>query len=211
MASSVIHMAVANEINKVIKKDNHKLLIGSIAPDISKHLGETKVKSHFLDSEDTDIPNIDKFLNKYKDKLNDDFVLGYYIHLYTDYLWFKYFISEIYDEDNNMITKIDGSIVKCNGNMLSIYIYNDYTNMNIKLLEEYNMDLSIFYEDTPYLESVIDEIPMDKIKTIIDKTSVIIENTKEHKDFIFNIENIKKFIERSTELILAQLKELNIN
>ena len=208
MASSVIHMAVANEINKVIKKDTHKLLIGSIAPDISKHLGETKVKSHFLDSEDTDIPNIDKFLNKYKDKLDDDFVMGYYIHLYTDYLWFKYFISEIYNEENNMITKLDGSMVKCNGNMLSIYIYNDYTNMNIKLLDEYNMDVSIFYEEIPYLENIIDEIPMDKIKTIVDKTSIIIENTKEHKDFVFNIENIKKFIERSTELILAQLKEL---
>ena len=208
MASSVIHMAVANEINKVIKKDTHKLLIGSIAPDISKHLGETKVKSHFLDSEDTDIPNIDKFLNKYKDKLDDDFVMGYYIHLYTDYLWFKYFMSEIYNEENNMITKLDGSIVKCNGNMLNIYIYNDYTNMNIKLLDEYNMDVSIFYEEIPYLENIIDEIPMDKIKTIVDKTSIIIENTKEHKDFVFNIENIKKFIERSTELILAQLKEL---
>ena len=210
MASSIIHMAVANEINKVIKKDTHKLLIGSIAPDIWKYLGETKVKSHFLDSEDTDIPNIDKFLKKYKDKLNDDFVIGYYIHLYTDYLWFKYFISEIYNEDNNMIAKLDGSIVKCYGNMLSIYIYNDYTNMNIKLLDEYNMDLSIFYKDIPYLENIIDEIPMDKIKIIIDKASVIIKNSKEHKDFVFNIENIKKFIERSTELILANLKELNV-
>ena len=210
MASSVIHMAVANEINKVIKKDDKKLLIGSIAPDISKHLGETKVKSHFLDSEDTDVPNIDKFLNKYKDKLTDDFVLGYYIHLYTDYLWFKYFITEIYNEDNNMVTKLDGSSVKCYGNMLSVYIYNDYTNMNIKLLDEYNMDLSLFYEDIPYLENIIDEIPMDRIKTIIDKASVIIENSKEHKDFVFNIENIKKFIDTSTELILAELKKLNI-
>lgn len=210
MASSVIHMAVANEINKVIKRDNNKLLIGSIAPDISKHIGESKVKSHFLDNEDNDIPNIDKFLTKYKYRMNDDFVLGYFIHLYTDYFWFKYFIPEIYNEDNNMITKTDGSIVKCNGNMLSIYIYNDYTNMNIKLLDEYNMDLSIFYEDTPYLENIIDEIPMENIRTIIDKTAIIIENSKEYKDFVFNIENIKKFINTSTELILAQLKELNI-
>ena len=211
MASSVIHICIANEINKVLKRDDRKLLIGTIAPDISKLIGESKYYSHFLDDIDNNIPNLEKFLNKYKCYLDDDFVLGYYIHLYTDYLWFKYFISEIYDEDNNMITKIDGSIVKCNGNMLSIYIYNDYTNMNIKLLDEYNMDLSIFYEDIPYLESIIDEIPMDKIKTIIDKTSIIIKNSKEHKDFVFNIENIKKFIERSTELILAQLKELNIN
>ena len=211
MASSVIHIAVASKINKIIKKDNHKLLIGSIAPDISKCLGRTKIESHFLDSDDTDIPNIDKFLNKYKSKLNDDFVIGYYIHLYTDYLWFKYFISEIYNEENNMITKLDGSIVKCNGNMLSIYIYNDYTNINMKLLDEYNMDLSIFYEEIPYLENIIDEIPMNEIKTIVDKTSIIIKNSKEHKDYVFNIENIKKFIERSTELILVQLKELNID
>ena len=211
MASSVIHIAVASKINKIIKKDNHKLLIGSIAPDISKCLGRTKIESHFLDSDDTDIPNIDKFLNKYKSKLNDDFVIGYYIHLYTDYLWFKFFISEIYNEENNMITKLDGSIVKCNGNMLSIYIYNDYTNINMKLLDEYNMDLSIFYEEIPYLENIIDEIPMNEIKTIVDKTSIIIKNSKEHKDYVFNIENIKKFIERSTELILVQLKELNID
>ncbi len=77
MASSVIHMAVTNEINKVIKRDNNKLLIGSIAPDISKHIGESKVKRHFLDNEDNDIPNIDKFLTKYKYRMNDDFVLGY--------------------------------------------------------------------------------------------------------------------------------------
>ena len=36
MASSLIHMAIANEVNKSIKYDNNKLLIGSIAPDISK-------------------------------------------------------------------------------------------------------------------------------------------------------------------------------
>ena len=210
MASSVIHMAVANEINKVIKRDNNKLLIGAIAPDISKHLGETKVKSHFLDSEDTDIPNIDKFLNKYKDKLNDDFVLGYYIHLYTDYLWFKYFISEIYNEDNNMITKIDGSIVKCNGNMFTLYIYNDYTNLNIKLIDEYDLDLKIFYNEIPEFENIIQEIPMEKIGLIVDKAGEIIENTKEHKEFVFNLDNINKFIETSVEIILGNLKELNI-
>lgn len=35
MASSVIHIAVANELNKVLKKDKKSILIGSIAPDIS--------------------------------------------------------------------------------------------------------------------------------------------------------------------------------
>ena len=58
MASSVIHMVVANEINKVLKRDNNILLIGSIAPDLSKELGENKIRSHFLDDDNTNIPNI---------------------------------------------------------------------------------------------------------------------------------------------------------
>jgi len=49
-----------------------------------------------------------------------------------------------------MISKLDGSIVKCNGNMLSLYIYNDYTNLNTRLLDEYNMNLHIFYSEIPY-------------------------------------------------------------
>ena len=76
MASSVIHMVVASEINKVLKRDNNKLLIGAIAPDISKLLGETKVRSHFLKRKGNDVPNIERFLQKYRNNLNDDFVLG---------------------------------------------------------------------------------------------------------------------------------------
>ena len=63
MASSVIHLAVANEINKELNRDKTKLLIGSISPDISKLIGEAKQKSHFLDNNDN-IPNLDKFLEK---------------------------------------------------------------------------------------------------------------------------------------------------
>ena len=116
MASSLIHIAVTNELNKKLNKNKEKLFIGTIAPDISKLVGENKMRSHFLDQNDS-IPNLEKFLDKYKENLNDDFVLGYYIHLYTDFLWFKYFISEVYDKD--IIRKLDGTEVKCNGKNLA--------------------------------------------------------------------------------------------
>lgn len=209
MASSMIHIAVANEINKKLNRDSSKLLIGSIAPDLSKQVGETKVKSHFLDNNDTNIPNLDRFLEKYSDKLNDDFVLGYFIHLYTDYLWFKYFTPEVYDKD--IITKLDGTVVKCTGRMAEMYIYNDYTNMNAQLLDIYNLDLKIFYNDIPEIDNIIEEIPMDKLNVIIDQMSIIIENSKVTKDLVFNIENIVQFIETNVDLISAKLKELNIN
>ena len=132
--------------------------------------------------------------------------MGYFIHLYTDYLWFKYFVTEFYDKP--MITKLDGTVVKCSGNMLSLYVYNDYTNLNIKLIDRYNMDLKIFYNQLPKLSNIIEEIPMDKMGLLLSQMGIIIENSKEKKDYIFNIENIEKFIATSVELILGKITEL---
>ncbi len=208
MASSMIHIAVCNELNKKLKRDNSKILIGTIAPDISKLVGESKVYTHFLDSKDTDIPNIGKFLAKYMDSLNDDFVLGYYIHLYTDYLWFKYFIPEIYDKEKNLITKLDGTVVNCKGEMAIMYIYNDYTNINSEIVKRYNLNINFLYAKLPKMESIIDEIDMNKISLIVNKTRQIYENSKVHKDMVFNMDNVDEFIKLSTELIMANLEEI---
>ena len=205
MASSMIHICVANEVNKYLKRKSKDILIGSIAPDIAKQINETKTKSHFLDKND-DIPNIENFLDKYKSKLNDDFVMGYFIHLYTDYLWFKYFIPNFIK--GNYIYTIDGNKVKLNDDQKLKYIYNDYTNLNIKLIDEYNLDLSIFYEEIPKLENIIKEIPMDKINIIIDKAGLIIKNTKEKKSYVFDLDIINKFIEFCVSDILIQLEKV---
>lgn len=207
MASSMIHIAVAHELNKKLMRDEQKLLIGTIAPDISKLIGETKKNSHFL-NDDEDIPDIYKFLAKYKNNLNDDFVMGYYIHLLTDYFWFKYFIPEIYE--NNLIKKLDGKVVNCKGNMAIMYIYNDYTNINIKIIDEYQLDLKMFYNEIPKIDYIIDEIPMDKLFIIINKVEKIIEESKKRKELVFDMDNINNFIKLAIKLIFANIEELKI-
>ncbi len=207
MASAVIHLAVANEINKTLNRNKSKLLIGSIAPDISKFIGEDKTVSHFIKEKDSNIPDIERFLKKYKNNLSDDFVMGYFIHLYTDYLWFKYFVTEIYKE--TIITKLDGTVIKYDEDMLTFYIYNDYTDLNIKLLDKYDMDLKIFYNSLPELNDIIKEIPMKKMQIIVDQMGIIIKNSKEKKNYVFNVKNVETFIKTSTELILSKINEIN--
>ena len=207
MASSIIHVAVANEINKKLKRNSNKILVGSVAPDISKLVGETRFYSHFLDDEDNDIPNIEKFLERYKNNL-DDFVLGYFIHLYTDYLWFKYFVPEIYEEE--LVTKLDGTKIKCTSRMVDMYIYNDYTNLNDQLIKEYKLDLKPFYVRNEDFGNIIKEIPMDKIDIIMDKTIEIVEESKVTKDMVFDIRNINKFIKTAVELTTAELEKLEV-
>lgn len=208
MASALIHIAVASEVNKKVNRDRSKLLIGSIAPDLAKIMGEEKERSHFIRKQYTNIPEIDLFLDKYRYYLYDDFVLGYYIHLYTDYLWFKYFIPEIYSY--SLIHKMDGSTVRCSQNQMQMYIYNDYTNLNTKILDEYDLDLKIFYNDLPQIDDIIEEIRMDRLQLLIDKTSLIIEKTRQSKEYVFDIDNIKQFIDTSTKLIIAKIDELGL-
>jgi len=208
MASSIIHLAVCNEVNKELKRNKRDILIGSIAPDISKIVGETKLKSHFLDGTGNQEPILDKFINKYINHFDDDFVLGYYIHLYTDYLWFKYFMSEI--STRSMIETLDGTKIYCSSDEFVKYIYNDYTNMNTLLLDKYDLDLKIFYNESPTFKNIIEEIPMEKMQLLLDEAGLIIANSTINKDYVFNLEQVEKFIELSTKLILSNLKELKI-
>ncbi len=206
MASSVIHICIANEINKTINRDSKKLLIGTIAPDISKLLGETKFYSHFLDNVNNNIPNINKFLDKYGNYLNDDFVLGYYIHLYTDYLWFKYFIPNIIK--GNYIKELDGALVEYTEKTFKYYVYNDYSNLNNQLIDRYNFPMKIFYEEIPYIPNIISEIPIDRLNLIVDKTGVLIEESKKGKKYLFKIDDIITFIESSKKTILKELDSI---
>ena len=69
MASSVIHMCVAKEINKYLNRDEKQILIGTIAPDISKIINESKEKSHFLNDITNDILILaDIIYNSIRDK-----------------------------------------------------------------------------------------------------------------------------------------------
>ena len=207
MASSLIHMAIASELNKKLNKDNKSILIGSIAPDISRQINNTKRLSHFI-TDNTEIPDLNKFLSIYKPYLNDDFVLGYYIHLYTDYIWEKYFITDyikdngIYDINNNLIHLTSNEIIK--------YIYNDYTNLNMQVINNYKLDINVLKSNHPTFNNIIKEIPMNKLNIIINKTIEIINNSKENKAYLFDITNISKFINFCINALLDDLKNLGI-
>lgn len=205
MASAVIHMCVANELNKKLKRNNDLVVIGSVAPDIAKHLGETKTKSHFQDNDD-DIPIIERFLDKYQKQLSDDFVLGYYIHLYTDYLWFKYFIPDFMA--NGKIYMLDGTIIPASEKDYKKYFYNDYTNLNAILIEEYNLELNILENKIPKMKNIITEIPMNQIQLIVDKTLSIIKKSQETKAYVIDKEIVNKFIDYTIEAIYSNLEEI---
>ena len=176
MASAIIHICVAKKIGERLNKSSKDYYLGTIAPDISKEIGETKYKSHFLENSiKSNVPNIELFLEKYKKDLKSDFTLGYFIHLYTDKLW-----------------------------------VDDYTNINIDLIDYYELDLSLFYEEFNKPVTKIDEIPVDKLDILVDKMGIIVANSKLEKKYVFDMEDINKFIDDATNRIYDYIIENNL-
>lgn len=207
MASALIHICIAKEVNKYLHMDERYLFLGAIAPDISKQIGETKEISHFLNpSDEEEIPNIDKFLSKYRDELNKPFEMGYFIHLLTDKYWFRDYVTQYlnrYAKSNNK-KKITYSAIKQ-------IIYNDYTNINIDLINKYNISLDIFANEFELPKSKITEIPVEKLGLLIEKTGIIIEESKQEKTFVFDMTDINVFIEETVKYIIKDLQMLGIN
>lgn len=207
MASAIMHLCIAKEVNKYLHMDERALLLGSIAPDLSKELGETKEISHFLDhSSEDDLPNIDHFLRKYRQDLHNPFTMGYLIHLLSDKYWFRDYINAYisrytHDKDKKTLTY----------SALRSVIYNDYTNINIDLIEHYNLSLDIFFNEYSLPQSNITEIPINKLPVLIDKLSLIIKESTTEKTFVFNTNDIIEFISASVKYIIKDIQMLKIN
>ena len=206
MASAVIHLCVAKEVNKYLNMNLNELLLGSIAPDISKQIGETKEISHFLDhTNEDDIPNIDRFLSKYRSELNKPFEIGYFIHLLTDKYWFRDYVYNYIERYTKNNTK-----KKITYTALRDLIYNDYTNINIALIDKYMLPLDIFNNEWELPQSKITEIPVDKLDILIEKMGLIIKDSQEDKTFLFDTKDIEIFITNTVKYIIKDIQLLDI-
>lgn len=215
MASTIMHMAVAEELYKKTKDkiniNYYEYILGSISPDISKIINESKEKSHFLDN-DKGIPSIEKFLEKYRNDLNNSFNLGYFIHIYTDKLFYKdYYPLFIEDKFFTSIIKcLDKTTLKVRPEDKRKMLYNDYTNLNKQLIEEYNLNLDIFFNEFIIPDTTITEIPIYKLNLLIDNAGIIIQNVSQEKEYIIDITSIKSFINDCVHEIYSYLISINI-
>ena len=89
-------------------------------------------------------------------------------------------------------------------------LYNDYTNLNKQLIEEYNLNLDIFYNEFIIPDTTITEIPIHKLNLLIENASIIIQNITPKKEYIIDITTIKSFIDDCVEETYTNLQLLNI-
>lgn len=210
-----MHIAVANQIYKKITNKSHisyyDYILGSIAPDVSKQIGLDKDESHFI-TDNSYVPNIIMFLEKYKDTLSNSFNLGYYVHLYTDKLFYEEYLPLFVKDDvlKSSVKCLDGNVLDLSLDERRDLLYNDYTNLNLSLIDKYQLDLSIFYNNFRKPISDIEEVDINQLDKLIDNMGIIIENSKSDKRYVIDINSICSFIDNCSEEIYENLISLDL-
>lgn len=209
MPSAIIHAGVAKEINKKLKLDEELFILGNIAPDCWRNSDGVSNRnlSHFLiipeEGED-----YKKFYYKYKNSLNDPFVLGYLIHLMTDRYWR---VLEKKDFRSLLIKSrlpVNESIVS-NIPVEKRNRDNFYSHEHSILGEVAKFyDLSFVPMDNNF-NSIIEEIDLTVLNDTIDYINSAYFNLEAVDNNIYDFDEILKDIKVVTNFILNELDDLS--
>ena len=125
MASSIIHLAVTNELSKHHTfKDENRLKFGAILPDAGKDKAGHVNK--FIWGRNKKSYDFEFFRNKFGELMRqDDLYLGYYLHLVQD-ICYRHFVYDKYHWN----PMIPGNVEK---------LHKDYSIINHYVAEKYNL------------------------------------------------------------------------
>lgn len=122
MGSRMMHLIIAERVAERIDiSDRPRFLLGGIAPD-AVHGREQKTRSHYYEGsvdDGTRRVHYEGFIEKYQKEIQDEFILGYVVHLVGDDVWMKdiYFKKDLknrIDADPSVLEKWHADFRKLN-------------------------------------------------------------------------------------------------
>lgn len=146
MPTHKIHLAIAKKISDKLNVDTDSVMLGSVLPDICKEKNHQLSHFQFGEKDLEGLANPDKFLSKYKDKLDNPIMIGYLIHILTDKFYNEYIFKNfyIYDENDNGIgiylkgkKKILDANARKNLKHRELYIYDKWL-LNHNYVSKFN-------------------------------------------------------------------------
>ena len=223
------HLVTAYEVEKRIEiNDKDTFFLGNMMPDAERYVVSDfsfdvpwKV-SHFGEKVKyngglVDLYNIDKFVNEYKNDLENPIVIGYLTHLLTDEFWNRLVFKNInlYDEhgdflglklNNNTIKKCDkeeGKVIKHR----DFKKIQEYLKANKKYcIPEYNDKMLYYARDIKEILYTKDNI-LKILKYLKDNSSI----QKIDYDYELFLENqIELYFKNSIDYITTYLQGVGI-
>lgn len=195
MPNTVVHEEVGYYLSKKLDVSSYEFYLGLMAPDAVnvEHFANKQERwtSHVRDK-DLNIwkENLKKFYKEEKNKINNDFLLGYTIHILTDIVYDEYFEEKIHKE-----------ILK--NNQEKDYWYIKWTDMDKYSFKEQSTINTILLKNNNYIE--IKNITKEKLLKW--KEKYLKNQSNLNKSLYFN----QKIIDNLNIRVEEELKEIITN
>lgn len=231
MPGYVMHLAEGSMIEKNLSEIfpldeiwHARFETGLLLPDTK--LKDDKKTSHFWSDSEIALlarkPDINAFLRKYRELLEDPLVLGYLAHLYLDACYEREYwptVMSFYDKDGNPeVLKNKITQVKIHKTEKTVpvqefftpeYYYGEYSKLNGYFINKYNITV-------PKVELVencpIEEVDVKDLKTIINGIGGLVLTSvpgRETEVQIFDIDKIEKFIISTAKEFTEKIRRLS--
>ncbi|MDD6223635.1 MAG: hypothetical protein PUB18_01375 [bacterium] len=223
MPSWKIHSKIANDLYKQLKINKKYFMIGNLLPDQDKYSIPNIDKSvnrtitHFISSEDLkvgiNLPDYNRMYEKYKDHFNNPVLLGYLVHLLTDFYWNDYIYNKYFIKNNEEYIGVkinNGNIVNCEFSVANSMKQSDFRKFNNLLSVRKNhfrfcLNNNFFREITELKLSKKDIYSVGKYLNL---SHLKTKDNTEYK--ILNEIELNKLLENSKKFILKYLKDKKI-
>lgn len=227
-----IHLAIAKKLSYKLNVEKNIFCISNLITDIPNGYVIKNVtypaphsithfdKSMIIDCHKATRIDIDGFYDKYHCKFNNPVMLGYYIHLLTDYYWNNKTYSEhgLFDKDGNRIgiklnngnnficDKETSRIIKTNDfKLFSAYLYKN------KIIEKLTFDEKVidYLADITWMKIDVNDInrTISYINDNCDGKNKILSNDEKDYYQIFSEENMLKEFDMCIDYILNRLNK----
>ena len=231
MPGFILHMSAARMLFDKLKKsgmypienyiDQEAFQVGNLIPDSVTD----KTFSHFRHPDRSEklmvYPDLNLFLNKYRQLLSNSGCLGYYFHLYIDRVYAKDYIPQIitfFDVNGQEASDrkdITHARIKQSGEMIPIktifsdaYYYGDFTKMNTYLMKRFDLSTDIVSTvDNPGFTEVDynDIVKIHKqLEGYLDVSEKAVNDLK-----VFDIEDLLDFLEQAVEEFVDMISFCN--
>lgn len=212
------HLLIANKLLKKIKINENLFLFGNILPDVQDGYlvkGISNIQPHEENHYDFNSKRVyENFYDIYCKKMDNPIIIGYLIHLITDFLWNDMFYNEkCVKENGNLVGVInkDRKLIKANKKELREYKQKEFRIFQEYIYKNYNMKLPKFSLDISRNANIIENININNedVKKVVDyiKQTQIDSKNEKTETQIFTIEELEKQIDNTVDFVYSFLKK----